>query len=596
MPATQVRRITGIGDFASDAERFAFVERLATDFVFFIEALFALHRDYAEIGEMERDICGWVATCGHPRRGVLGPRGIGKTHLISAGYAAWRLLRDPDTKILIVSKSKIPSARDIVRLIRGWLSNVWFLKHLNPAENPNELGTDSIFQFDVTGSSDAKTPSVIAQGVEGMITGSRAHLVLCDDIETDENCKTVAARHDLEQKTKEFFNVAKFGGREILYVGTYHHDESVYLRLAESGYVFRTWPFAYPSQGEKFLNLAPLVQKNLDTGKGKPGEPVFSHRYTGLHVAEAQAHGRETWEKQYQLLINRGAGAKYPLKLNDLIVFPMLRDKAPVSIAWGTTNDRGGSTALEDIPVVGWDGDRLHAPIFTDKEWSAFTGTKAWIDPAGKGKDLTGVAIVGHLSGILWLKGWYGLPGGGSTEKLDEIVALLRLHGARDVYCETNIDVFDSYFPMLEESLQRAMVPPGVDESIPGGWVAAAERRHARSDASKENRIIDALEPVISSHRLVVHPDCIRPKPDRKRIHETQWMIAALTRERGALKEDGPIDALAGAVSEWQNVLRLNPQKAALASKERVLDKLLEEHYRATGRPVVEPRWQATRR
>ena len=64
----------------------------------------------------------------------------------------------------------------------------------------------------------------------------------------------------------------------------------------------------------------------------------------------------------------------------------------------------------------------------------------------------------------------------------------------------------------------------------------------------KEARIIDALEPVMASHRLVF---------DRKVIcqEENQKQITRIFDKRGALPKDDRIDALASAVSHWENLL-----------------------------------------
>lgn len=575
--------------FASEQAKERYVRRLILDFAFFITELFKLHPEYAQIGEMEADICRWVADSSNPLRGALAPRSVGKTHFGSAGYAAWRLLRDPDTKILIVSKSKIPQARDTVRLIRGWLRTVWFLRHLDPSLNENDGATDQTFQFDVAGSSESKTPSVLAQGIDGAITGSRAHLVIGDDIETDDNTKTVDARQALDQKVNELFNIATFGEKEVVYFGTFWHEQSVYLKLAERHFKFRTWPFTYPLAGEKFLGLAPIIEERLKAG-ATPGTPTFDHRYGQDEVIRRQSQGRTNWLMQHQLVCNLASTNRYPLKLADLIVFPVQRDKAPVTIAWGTSNDRGGPTAIE-MPIVGWEGDRLHAPIMFDQTWTAYTGTKAWIDPAGRGEDRTGLAIVSHLAGMLYVKGVYGLPGGASSESMDRIVELLKRHGVRDCYVETNIDAFDLYFPLLESAVRKASVPAGVDLAYPEGWHCSLEKRH--STGQKELRIIAALEPVSSDHRLVVHPDALRPDPAEPAHQELQFQFSHLTKERKSLKEDGKLDALAGCVSEWMDSLRLNPAKAAEVSRDRYMADLLKEHRRLTGqKPLRAPTWQ----
>lgn len=575
-------------DISIDLHDDEIIEKLITDFPFFVQCLweFIPFGKLAPLTEIELDMCAWMANSAVPRRGILAPRGIGKTHFLAA-YFCWRYLRDPNFKILLTSKSKIPAAQDTVRLVRGWLKTVPFLQHLDPGENTQELATDQSFQFDVSGSDDSRIPSLRGIGIDGQITGGRAHLAAGDDIETLQNTKTVEARQELDVKVGELFHIASFGEREVLYLGTLHTPESVYIKLHQRGYVFRTYPLTYPLEGEKFLGLAPIVERNAqDREKHPPGSPVFN--WSQEKVDAARAEGRIQWYGQYQLTINQNVGEERPLKLNDLIVYPCSRERAPIDIQWGTTNNYGQSTAI-DTPIVGWEGDRLHGPIFVDKEWGAFTGTKGWIDPSGRGKDLTGLAAIGHLGGRFWVKGLYGLPGGSSDARMDEIARLLKLHDVREVGVETNIDAFDTYVPLLEAAIRRASCQPNTDPIYPAGWSCAVIRKH--STGQKELRIIGALEPVMSSHRMIFHPDAILSKPDRPRDHEPQWMIAAISKERECLREDGPIDALAGCTSLWMDSLRVDPNQQALASRQRLIDNLLQEQREIMGGGSGEEGW-----
>jgi len=569
----------------------AFIQAIATDYVAFVRAIWqALRYDTRyPLGEMEEDICRFVADTAHRRRVILAHRSSGKTHWGSACYSMFRLFQDPDAKILVVSKSG-GHAVNIVQFIRQCIGSIWFLNHLNPEHEDKQ---DQTKQFHVAGSEMGINPSLRAVGIEGQITGGRASLIIADDVETPENTKTIPARAALAEKVKEFFNIATFGDKEIVYFGTYHHEESLYLKLPERGYTVRTWPFTYPHPEEKFLGLAPIIGRKLADGTGKPGEPTYSHRYTKKDVAEAIGElGTLGFQMHYQLVCNLGETHAYPIKLRDLIVMEVQRDKAPISIAWGMTNDRGGTTAIEGLESLGLEGDQqFYRPIFYDREWQPYTGTKAYIDPAGKGSDLTGVAIVSHLAGIMWVKAVRGFPGGASSERIAEIVELLREHGVRDCYYESNIDTFDSYRSALEVELSRHFLEPGEDERFPEGWRCSLEARRATSRMHKEAKIITCLEPVISAHRMVVDPEVLRPEPGRKQEHEIQYMLSRIQNVPKCLREDGPIDALAGCVAEWQNTLRTDPRKATSMARTRAFQEALKEHLLATGQPVREPRW-----
>lgn len=92
-------------------------------------------------------------------------RGTGKS-FIGAIYTTWRLLRDPDEKILIVSAAA-PKAIEIATFVRGLFDRVPLLNHLKPDGN----GRDSVLAFDVAGVEAAIAPSVAVAGISGQLTG-----------------------------------------------------------------------------------------------------------------------------------------------------------------------------------------------------------------------------------------------------------------------------------------------------------------------------------------------------------------------------------------------------------------------------------------
>lgn len=573
-----------------------YVEKLLTSLRFFVEELWNDRGldQVAPLGDVERDILDWAQN-GPAQRGVIAFRSVGKTHLVTASIACWYLLRDPDTKILIVSKSKIPHARDTVRLIREWIGNVPFLRHLDPGVNTSVVATDQTFQFDVNGSKDSRTPSVIAQGIEGQITGSRAHLVLADDVETPENTETLDAREKLEKKVKEFKSIATYGKKEIIYVGTFHHEESLYLKLSERGYHFRTWPFVYPEPGDELLNLAPLLQGKLDRGEAKPGDLTCPHRFTDDDRARFEAEGFTYYSTQFRCLKNTGKINRYPLRLSDIpVLFDMHRDEAPLRVVWGTRNNDGGDTGIPDsvIPATGINGqDRPRYPILISprQEWMPYAGTKAFVDPAGVGEDLTGVCVIGALGALLFVKGWRSFRGGASIEQLDEIARFLRRHGAQEVKVETNNDVYGLFFPLFEAALRRAFLEPGQDPLFPDGWKCAAERHH--STGMKEGRIIDAVEPPLSSHRLIFAPECLEPDPNLEPHQQNQYQLTRIRKQRKCLKEDGAMDALSGCIAMWGDRLRLDPEKTAKRKEDDALARA-QKFFRGLQQvPRPEPNW-----
>lgn len=570
----------------------AVISRLFSDFTVYLNELWIDRKldRVAPLSELELDIAAFASGApGHERRrGVLAYRGIGKTHIVSAGLTGFRHARDPNRKVLIVSKAE-KEAKKTCGLVREWYDQVWFLRHLAP--RPGQKDASTYFECGPAG--EDRQPSLSVVGIDGQLEGNRAHSIFPDDVETKANTRTIEAREELRRMCREFKNILypyrsfEDGGPidpvEIVHVGTPKHEETLFLDLIKIGYDFRGYPIALPRPDQKVINLAPILAARLADGQSRPGDPTTPLRFPEPEIIERRAEGLIDFSMESMLIADLGEGSRYPLRLADAIVMDVARDIAPTQTVYGA-RDNNGSTALDDPELAhdGFQGSRLHRPAFIGKDFAPYHGTKAFIDPAGRGDDRTGLSIVANLHGTLFVKAVLGLEGGAGPDKLAAIALACRTHNARDILVEDNIDVFNTYTELLEVEVRKLFLDPGQDPAFPDGWKASVERR--RSTGQKELRIIAAIEPVLSAHRLVFDRSCFIDQPGDRDIDRLSYQLSRLTRERNALREDGKLDSLASCIKEWQHALSQNPDsrrtdrelkakldfaKAALAKKRR---------------------------
>jgi hypothetical protein len=176
-----------------------------------------------------------------PRRGVIEAfRGVGKSWITSA-FVCWLLLRNPQLKILVVSASK-ERADAFSIFVKRLISEIPMLQHLAPQAGQR----DSVIAFDVGPATPDHSPSVKSVGITGQITGSRADVLIADDVEVPNNSSTQMMRDKLSEAVKEFDAILKPGGR-IIYLGTPQTEMSLYNQLPERGYEIRIWPALYPT-------------------------------------------------------------------------------------------------------------------------------------------------------------------------------------------------------------------------------------------------------------------------------------------------------------------------------------------------------------
>ncbi len=545
----------------------AYVERLATDFEFFAEQLWE-QIDLPDLAPHQRQMAQWLQH-GPKRRGILAFRGASKTW-VTLAYTAWVLFCDPNKRILLVSKSEKHS-KDSLHMVRRWIGTVPFLQHLAPDARGGQR--DSATKFDVGPAKNDRVPSFTASSQTSQITGLRADVILGDDCESQTNAMTYELRERLRETVKEFENILIPGG-DIIFLGTPHHQESLYDKLMESGYVFKAWPAHYPGgDWPELPHLADPLREDLEKGRAKPGDSVWPTRFTADELRDRLAsEGRSTFGMQYQMLTSVGDGLQYPLKLEEFIVMPVQRDKAPVTVAWGKMNDRGGTTRHQDIVSLGFGTDGFYAPIKFDDDWRSYTATRMWIDPSGVGNDSTSYCCASYLNGYIWIHECKGLPGGFGAETLETLCEEAKKYRVREVFVEANFgqSMFSS---LLEPVMRRHFIEPGSDE-CQEGWGCSIDSQ--RVSGQKEIRIIQGIEPALGSKRIILDPRVAENQ-------ELQKQVVHITRDRGCLKHDDEVEALAMCIRTFDDMMTIDPERAAQARREREMEEKMREHYAAMG-------------
>lgn len=168
----------------------------------------------------------WLEDCmaGQNRRMLLMAfRGSGKSTLVGL-FAAWLLLRDPNRRLLVLA-ADMRLAMKMVRNVKRILERHPGCAHLKPpARERDQWAAD---QFTVVRPMELRDPSMAAAGIGGNITGSRADVVICDDVEVPRNADTAVKRAALRERLSELEYVLVPGGAQ-LYVGTPHAQDSLY--------------------------------------------------------------------------------------------------------------------------------------------------------------------------------------------------------------------------------------------------------------------------------------------------------------------------------------------------------------------------------
>ena len=125
----------------------------------------------------------------------------------------------------------------------------------------------SRISFDVN-CSPHQAPSVKSVGITGQLTGSRADLMILDDVEVPGNSLTEFMREKLLQLCTEAESIlTPKSDSRIMYLGTPQTTFTIYRRLAERNYRPLVWPARYPRSLANYEGLlAPQLQEDIDMG------------------------------------------------------------------------------------------------------------------------------------------------------------------------------------------------------------------------------------------------------------------------------------------------------------------------------------------
>ncbi len=406
-------------------------------------------------------------------------RGCGKSTLVGL-WCAWQLAQRPETRILVLA-ADAPLAVKMVASVRRIVERHPLCRHLLP-DTAETWASD---RFTVAREGALRDPSMLAQGISGNVTGNRAEVIVCDDVEVAGNCDTPGKRAELRERLAEAEFILVPGGT-ILFVGTPHCEDSLYRNPRDEGAFLQgyrrlavpvinaagasAWPERFPREAVAALRdrVGPLqFQRQMLLQPVSAGavrlDPAAMVRYAETPDYH-EAQGRGVLTLPGRRLVSGGA-------------------------FWDPAYGRPGSGDASVLAAAYTDGEGHH---FLQRVAYLTHDPDAAEDPA--------------------------------TQQCRAVAAILRDLLLPVVRVETN--GLGRFLPaLLRRELSRA-------------GVACAVIEHA-STRAKEDRILAALEPTLAARRLHAHESVFRtPFPAEMK----EWRPGA-----PGVRDDG-LDAVAGCL------------------------------------------------
>ena len=542
---------------------------LKTDFKLFLQALWQ-QLDLPSPTRAQYAIADYLQH-GPKRLQIQAFRGVGKSWITGA-FVLWTLFNDAEKKIMIISASKERADNMSIFLQKLIIETPW-LSHLRPSADDARW---SRISFDVN-CSPHQAPSVKSVGITGQLTGSRADLMILDDIEVPGNSMTELMREKLLQLCTEAESILtpKKDSR-IMYLGTPQTTFTVYRKLAERNYRPFVWPARIPRSLANYEGLiAPQLQSDIDNG-AQAWDVTDPDRFGDEDLIEREAAmGRSNFMLQFQLDTTLSDAEKFPLKMADLIVTSVNPTNAPDSIIWCSDP----SNVIRDAPTVGLPGDYFYRPMQLQGDWGPYDETICSVDPSGRGTDETAAAYISQRNGFLYLHEMRAYKDGYSDNTLLDILRGCRKYNVTKLLIESNFG--DG---LVAELFKKHLVQTK----------QAIDVEEVRANVRKEDRIIDTLEPVLNQHRLVVDRNVIDwdyssnkdEAPELRLLYMLFYQMSRMCREKGAVRHDDRLDCLSQGVRYFQDAMALSAQEIVNRRKREdwndMIQQMIEDPHAAT--------------
>ena len=488
-------------------------------------------------------------------------RGVGKSWITGA-FVLWTLFNDPERKVMIISASKERADNMSIFLQKLIIETPW-LSYLRPKDDGARW---SRISFDVN-CSPHQAPSVKSVGITGQLTGSRADLMILDDIEVPGNSMTELMREKLLQLCTEAESIlTPKDDSRIMYLGTPQTVFTVYRKLAERNYRPFVWPARYPRDQKNYEGLlAPALQEDIESGSDS-WAVTDPDRFDEDDLIEREAAmGRSNFMLQFMLDTSLSDAEKFPLKCADLLITSINPNEAPDHIVWCSDP----ANVIKDLPTVGLPGDYFYSPMSISGDWNPYTETICSVDPSGRGSDETAAAYISQHNGFLYLHEMRAYRDGYSDRTLLDILKGCKKYGVTKLLIETNFG--DGIVgELFKKHLQTTKLAIDIEE--------------VRANVRKEDRIIDALEPIMNQHRLVIDRKIIEwdfasnpdEPPERRLLYMLFYQMSRMCREKDAVKHDDRLDCLAQGVKWYTDAMSISDYEMSKQRKREDWSDMME--------------------
>jgi len=255
-------------------------------------------------------------TSGLSRLLVNVPPNHAKSMTVTINYVTYRIAKDPNINVLVVSKTQ-EQAKKFLYAIKQRLTHPRYADlqvAFGPADGykatADQWAANKIYLGGEARDSGEKDPTIEALGMGGQIYGSRANLIVLDDVVTLSNAGEWAKQQDWIRQ--EVASRLPPGGGQLLVVGTRVSPVDLYKELRNPEhytdgrvpwtYLAMPAVLEYKDRPEDWVTLWPKSEQPLSEADTPDGDGLFE-RWSGPRLSDVRNEvGPGKWSLVYQNL------------------------------------------------------------------------------------------------------------------------------------------------------------------------------------------------------------------------------------------------------------------------------------------------------
>ena len=341
------------------------------EFDFFNFAKYIL--GYNRLNEVHKEWAKEVDTT-HNRKLFLKPRGTYKSTIYTVSYPLWKLVNNPNERILIANATSENAEAFLREITTHLLRNERFKEIFGTLVDPHASKVSSITIKNRTAFN--KEPSISTVGVMGNLVSAHYSTVICDDLCNDKDRESESIREKKKKWFQDLVSVLDPDG-EIIVIGTKWHFNDLYkyiiddlnpkLKPEEQWYVSSESCYLPDEKTPKFPTILP--EDVLERLKLEKGPLEFSAQYINKALpTESQIFFENDFQTFEYLGTNR-------VKDNDKINTVEFVGYCDLSIGKSKSSDftgivtlgksKDGEVYLVDVVLERMPPDRTMEVIFT---------------------------------------------------------------------------------------------------------------------------------------------------------------------------------------------------------------------------------------